>query len=213
MTVDPRELYVLQLELECKGIVDGDRLVRIPGDEPDDIEPIQVTKYPDGSCRMLVRDDIDDELYARVARMGAEAAFERPELLGVSDWERGRSYIFAADLVAPEGVLEIMREHDTLVPEPWMFRPLFEIHVDGETVSSCRSSRENVRAAEAWVETEPRYRRRGFARAVVAAWACSVRAGGKVAFYSHREDNTPSAGVAARLGLTQWLSYVNIELG
>lgn len=201
MTTDPRGLHVLQLELECKGIVDGDRLVRIPGDEPDDIEGIQIVRYPDGTCRLLVRHDIDDELYARVARVGAEVAFDRPKLLSQS-CVRGRSYVFPPDLVAPDGVLEGVAERG---------RPSFQLHVDGQIASYCQSSRENERSAEAWVETSPAHRRRGYARVVVAAWACSVRDAGKIAFYSHLEDNLASAGVARSLGLVPWLRYVNID--
>jgi hypothetical protein len=200
--MDPRELDTLQLELECKAIVDGDRLVRIPGDEPDDIEGVQVVRYPDGECRFRVRHDIDDELYAKVAGLSADTLFEHPEALSGS-WSRLTSYTFPRMMAAPRGVLEIAREP----------RMTFEIHVDDAVASMCCSSRENDNAAEAWVETEPFFRRRGYARSVVAAWACSIRDQNKVAFYSHREDNGASAGVAASLRLVPWLSLVNIELG
>ena len=209
--MDALELHALQLELECKGIVDGDRLVRVPGGEPDEIEGIQVVSYPDGSCRMLVAADIDEELYARVARVGADAVFERPDLVGLSCGSRLRSYVFPADLARPRGVLEVERTYDTDSVEPWMLRPRFETHIDGECVSYARSSRENDRCAEAWVETDPKYRRRGFARDVVSAWACAARANGKVAFYSHDEDNVASAAVAKSLGLQLFMSYVNFE--
>jgi GNAT superfamily N-acetyltransferase len=200
--MDPRELDVLQLELECKAVVDGDRLVRIPGDEPDDIEGIQVVRYPDGECRFRVRHDIDHELYAKVAALGADTLYEHPETLSAS-WRRLTSYTFPAMMSAPQGVLEIARES----------RMSFEVHVDDAVASLCCSSRENDKAAEAWVETEPFHRRRGYARAVVAAWACSVRDAGKVALYTHSEDNVASAAVAASLRLVPWMSYVNIEVG
>lgn len=199
--MDPRELDVLQLELECKAVVDGDRLVRIPGEEPDDIEGVQVVRYSDGECRFRVRSDIDDELYARVAALGADTLFEHPESLS-DNFHRLTSYALPTMMAAPRGVLEIMRAP----------RMSYEIHVDDVVASLCCSSRENDKAAEAWVETQPFYRRRGYARAVVAAWACSVRDMGKVAFYSHRDDNVASAAVAASLRLVPWLSLVNIDV-
>jgi RimJ/RimL family protein N-acetyltransferase len=211
-TPGPRGLHDLQLELECKGIVDGDRLVRIPGAEPDDIEGMQIVRYADGSHRALFAADVDDELRARVARVGVDAAFERPELLGVSRSKRLRSYVFPDALLPPTNVLEVAAVRDPDNVEPWMLRPVYEIHFDGRCVSYCRSSRENDRCAEAWVETDPAYRRRGFARDVVVAWACAARANGKVAFYSHDEDNASSAAVARSLGLKPFMDYVNLEV-
>jgi GNAT superfamily N-acetyltransferase len=212
MSLGPRELHDLQLELECKGIADGDRLVRIAGDEPDEIEGLQIVRYPDGSYRMLAAEDVDDDLYAKAVRVGAEAAFESPGLLGFAKSGRLRSYVFPEDLARPPAILELVREYETTHVEPYMHRPVFELRVDGRCVSYCRSSRENDRCAEAWVETDPKHRRRGSARDVVAAWACAVRDNGKVAFYSHDADNVASAGVARSLGLQLFMDCVNFEV-
>ena len=73
MDLRPRQLHDLQLQLECKGVVYVDPLVRIPGDEPDGIEGLQIVRYPDGSYRMLAAQDVDAELYARAMRVGADA--------------------------------------------------------------------------------------------------------------------------------------------
>lgn len=72
--------------------------------------------------------------------------------------------------------------------------------VEGSAAAVCYSARLAERAAEAGVETLPRYRRRGFATQVVAGWAAAVQAQGRLALYSTTWDNTASRGVAQRLG-------------
>jgi RimJ/RimL family protein N-acetyltransferase len=72
---------------------------------------------------------------------------------------------------------------------------------DGKLASACVSVRANEKCAEAWVFTDPAYRHRGFAQAVVRAWARGLMKQGKIPFYSHRADNLPSARLANRLGL------------
>ena len=56
-------------------------------------------------------------------------------------------------------------------------------------------------AAAAGVDTATDYRRRGFARRVVAAWAADVMNGGRTAFYSTTWENTASRAIARGLGL------------
>jgi hypothetical protein len=75
------------------------------------------------------------------------------------------------------------------------------ILVDGVEAAWARTDCEIDGAAEVSIETLPQFRRRGFARQVTASWAASVLGAGKVAYYSHLIDNTPSAAVAASLGL------------
>ncbi|MEX1158112.1 MAG: GNAT family N-acetyltransferase [Thermomicrobiales bacterium] len=73
--------------------------------------------------------------------------------------------------------------------------------IDGKVVAWARTDNEDSHAAEVSIATKSAFRRRGFARQVTAAWAVSVLSSGKVAFYSHLLDNTPSSAVAASLGL------------
>ncbi|MBM3934676.1 MAG: hypothetical protein FJ319_10315 [SAR202 cluster bacterium] len=72
----------------------------------------------------------------------------------------------------------------------------------------CRSSRENASAAEAWVFTALPYRSRGYGREVTLAWARDVRKQGKTPFYSHKQSNEASRGVALSLGLVQYIADV-----
>ena len=75
------------------------------------------------------------------------------------------------------------------------------LDADDRPVAACHAARRGERACEAGVETLPEARGRGHARAVVAAWARAVRAGGREPLYSTSWDNLASRGVARSLGL------------
>ena len=75
---------------------------------------------------------------------------------------------------------------------------------DGIAVSACFSARLTADAAEAGVDTVEAYRRRGYAVAVVSAWALAVRESGRIPLYSTSWDNLPSRSVARRLRLVMY---------
>ena len=70
---------------------------------------------------------------------------------------------------------------------------------------------ESKQAAELAVETAPGYRRLGYARQVVAAWASHVLGEGKVAFYSHEVGNAASEALAHSLGVVQYAVVTTYE--
>jgi RimJ/RimL family protein N-acetyltransferase len=78
---------------------------------------------------------------------------------------------------------------------------VYALERDGRVVSACVSIRENDRCGEAWVYTDEKYRKQGFARQVAGAWAQGMLNADKVPFYSHKIDNMASAGLAKHLGL------------
>ncbi len=87
---------------------------------------------------------------------------------------------------------------------------VFAIECDGRVVSACVSARENSQCGEAWVQTDPSYRRRGLAGKVVHAWANSLISTGKIPFYSHEFGNKASAGLAKHLGLKPVFEEITI---
>ncbi len=95
--------------------------------------------------------------------------------------------------------------------EPWVedigqSEPLVAIVQEDSAVSVCGSVRITPEAHEAGVETSANARGRGFAVAVVAAWAQAVRALGAEPLYSTSWDNAASQAVANKLGLIPYAS-------
>ena len=222
LALDPLHLIGLQLELECIGLNDQGLLVRIPGPDPDDIGCCYVYRHAYGYSRFL-RHDVPAETRTSLLALPVEAGFERPEtLLAVlrqnaprAEWGSGSSYVFPETLAPADfaDVSQLGETHRSVIHQfdPHLSvspnRPIQAILVDGQIVSACVSARENDWAAEAWVQTRPGFRRRGFARQVTAAWAHQVRRQGKVPFYSHRRENVASRAVAKSLGLIWFVDY------
>lgn len=82
--------------------------------------------------------------------------------------------------------------------------PYMAVVENGAAVSLCHSARLSDRAAEAGVETVEAYRGRGYASAVVAGWAHTIRATGRIPLYSTSWNNLASQGVARKLRLVQY---------
>lgn len=80
--------------------------------------------------------------------------------------------------------------------------PMAAILVNGQAVSLCACARRTGEAAEASLETAVRYRGRGLAERVTAAWAIAVRKSGRMPLYSTSWENMASRAVARKLGLS-----------
>lgn len=121
----------------------------------------------------------------------------------------GPAYRFPESVARPNGVVEVTDDNVDVARDtyPWLraelaaLRPCFAVLRDDAAVSLCFSSRNGEAAAEAGVETLPDFRGRGCAAAATAAWAASIRAGGRIPLYSTAWGNVASQGVARRLGL------------
>ena len=130
---------------------------------------------------------------APLAEMWSGPAWHFPDELPTFDLDVVRITPVDADLVRP--VFPILA--DDL---PWC-QPCLAIIQDGGLASLCFSSRNTSAAAEAGANTLEEYRGRGYAPAVVAAWARAVRLEGRIPLYSTSWDNLPSQSVARKLGL------------
>ena len=90
-------------------------------------------------------------------------------------------------------------------------RPFTAYVLDGQAVSICTSVRETGDAHEAGVETAPDFRGRGFAGAVVSAWAAQVRKLDLEPLYSTSWTNEASRAVARKLGLLHFGSDLHFS--
>ena len=204
---DAQGLHRLQLELERIGVKEGNILVRIPGDNPDDIPRFLVVEFED-KYEAFFRHDLLPEVRSRLAALHMERTFR----------DRDR----VAEILAAESACKEVSHFTTYVfpeersPDQYpdaarlpgangIGRPVFGIADGGRTVCACSSVRENEKCAEAYVWTEPRYRRRGYARQAVLAWAHELQQRGKLPFYSHEVGNLASQAVARSLGLRRLL--------
>lgn len=82
--------------------------------------------------------------------------------------------------------------------------PIAVVLRDGEAVAVCCCARRTAAVAEAGLDTLAAWRGRGFAVAVVRAWAAAVQRSGRLALYSTDWDNLASQGVARRLHLLRY---------
>jgi hypothetical protein len=217
--VTPLSLIERQLALEGIGFDANGRLVSRTAADPTDVPRFYVARHPDGVNRFY-RVDLPDEIVARLAELPVDVVYAdvspvknilREHALCRDVW-LGASYTFPAPPPPSEFPdVAILTKLDRPAIERfdrdllYVTRPIFAIVVDGEIASTCVSAREDDHCAEAWVQTSPSFRRRGFGRQVTAAWGSNAVDGGRVAFYSHAQDNVASRGIATSLGLTWFL--------
>jgi hypothetical protein len=224
------DLALLRLELETLWITDADGRVicsRTPDRRPAPL--LVVAAGTSGICWAVstavpaeVEREIADALSTTSPNMvvgwtpdSADPLLENLARVGpVAEPEGGPSFVVPSDL-HPTGAIETRpgadRERDRLVErmpeadraalsEPWSVAL-----ADGQVAAVCETARSAPASVEAGVWTYERYRRRGYAAAVVATWATTVR--DRTAFYSTSWENVASQGVARRLGLRplgQW---------
>jgi hypothetical protein len=174
-----------------------------------------------------VRDDVPADVAARLEEIAGrepvdatlpETPYCADEIIGVlgramsaTSARGGPAFCFGDEIPPATGVVRIERSTTALYGEfAWLVaeledrRPCYAVIQDGAAVSMCLSSRRSARAAEAGVETLEAYRGNGYAIAVTAAWARSVRNEGLAPLYSTSWENHASRAVARRLGLIQY---------
>lgn len=197
--MDTDTLLRLKLEMEFGAPVDGHTLT--PATTNADGQPRLIVSRHAGGFSRFYRHDLPVGTRAAVAQLAAERAFEDEQVI---------TQLLETD--APVEHIWRVRWHVIQVaPPPSAFPDVTRAadgHVivrDGAVVARAWTTADSPVATEVEVETHPDYRRRGYARQVVAAWAAAALAAGKVAYYSHVMANDASRGVARSLGLT-WLS-------
>lgn len=131
-----------------------------------------------------------------------------------ADWEisAGPAYDFpeavpiAGDVALIEPGQETLLETDFPFTATWLRErwPCYGVVAEGRAVSICYSARRTAEVAEAGVDTAEKFRGRGYAALVTAAWANAIRAAGITPVYSTSDDNLASQAVARKLGLRRF---------
>jgi hypothetical protein len=184
--MDPRALLRLEAALEYGVAPEGDTIPVTP-ENSRDVPLATVARFADG-YELLFREGLSDEERARFTERGAPQLFAAaPEALTYRIIDC-RWYII--DRVLDRAEFPDVSERDGR----------FVIERDGQIVAEAWSSQDGEHAVEVEVETHVDYRRRGYGRQVVAAWAHSVRRAVKIAYYSHLMTNEASRALAASLG-------------
>ena len=164
--------------------------------------------------RLAAGEPVHDDLRAEPRNLGGFLEVLRADR-EVPSIDAGPALRFPDEVPAPANVTRITRANVHLLQRMgWDSDasaqgfeergPVVAVVENGAAVSVCFCARLTTRAAEAGVETVEAYRGRGYAPAVVAAWARAVRAIGRIPLYSTSWDNLASQAVARKLGLTQY---------
>lgn len=210
MTADrsPRDLWRVQLALECKAFDDAGRLVVAAGPNPDPLHACYAVRYSDRTTETAFAAAAPDLLVRQVGRIGVDELVdhrddlvERLEASGFRvTTDQFRTYCFEDDgpVLTPPTLVRDGAES-------------FSILVDGRRVASASSSRSDSAAAELWIETAADQRRLGYGTLVAKAWAAEVLQSGKIAFYSHLHDNLASAALAGKLGVRPLFEIVALN--
>ena len=203
------ELLRLHMELECITVNAAGDMTALPCPDPDDIHRLYIARHAAGYS-LYFRDDVPDALRTLLNQLPVETLFsDHTRIKAIfADFGApcpgmhvGRSYVYPTQFTRiRDRAIELLPEND-----------LCRLAINGNFASACSSSRRNPHAAEAYVYTDERYRRQGYGKRVVRAWAQRVRRSGRVPFYSHLIDNTASQRVAESLGFEWYIDDVGYE--
>jgi GNAT superfamily N-acetyltransferase len=191
--VDSLALVRLKLRLEFGVEPDGETLP--PARRNVDAQPrVLVSRYA-GGRGLFFRYDVPEATRARLRAL-ADARLDAQETVVA---------LLEAD--APVEHIWPVRWYTLNEAPPTAAYPDVVLHdgrhvivVGGIPVAQAWTVAGDERASEVEVETHPDYRRRGYARQVVASWAAHELRQGRIVYYSHLVTNEASAGVTRSLG-------------
>lgn len=208
----PFELASLKLSLECIGIDDHGFLIPTSGSTCDDIEKLLCLKFSETNYLCLWRRDEFDKHAPLIPTLSFEEIFNaRIPYIPSQDIRSEYWYYFDITMtgsytqfsnVYPIGIHDLGDTPETL--------DTFAVLYDGNVVSKAWSVRRNNKSAECAVETVDSFRRMGYGRMVVTAWAINILAQGKVPLYAHR-PNMQSQKLAESLGAIKFAEVVSYQ--
>lgn len=191
----PKELIRLETEVEYDIVLRGD-IIPVTPENTAKVSRLTIVRHADG-YEMLYREGLSDAERVAFDSIGAERLFaldvDEVTTLGTS---LGTTY----------PIVDCCWYRIRRVPDPTEYPDVvqrdgrFVILQDDEIAAEAYSCETGGRAEEVEVETRAEFRRRGYARQVVAAWAHTVLTEGKIALYSHLTANDASRALAASVG-------------
>lgn len=216
----PFEYLLLQIELEgIKRI--SDNLISCPPENVDDCPFVISARTTDGESLVSFNETVSEEIRsllpkADLKELITESSIEIFRKHGIqAAASHFKTYVFPdrIELAKTETVKCLGRNAPKVIAFGFhgFTDKIYAIENEEMIVSACVSSRQNHKAAEAWVMTHPDHRKKGFAQQVVAAWAEGIRQDGLIPFYSHNSKNTNSAMLAKSLNLLPVFEETVIE--
>ncbi len=203
--MDSNELIQLQVHLEYQ--LDADGLL-IPHQGSSEQAYYLVYQHSQG-CQSFFNRSIPQALREKLRALGPQAAYEHPatviDLLdkGYRPSKGGDEVFWSGYFASNPDPRDFPQAH--AADNSWV------IMQGGQAVCRALSVRQDRHCAEVYVETLPAYRKRGYGRQAVAAWAYDILQSGRVPLYSYKMRNTASAALAQSLGVVWYANVVEFE--
>lgn len=220
--MDPLEYLHLQMRLEGK-IFSADGLITRLGPESENTPLVLIAKTENGRQVAYFGESLPGNRRRELVESLEKSTFPAMGIM----FDQFQSYgipvkvgHYKTYIVPNTFFIEVPREVKCLCKDDGKVKEfgfggfdnsVYAIEIGGKIISACVSTRQNGECAESWVYTSPEYRRMGFARKVVGAWAIKNSESNIIPFYSHKIDNLPSAQFANRLGLKPQFEEISIE--
>jgi len=220
--MNPLTYLLLQMGLEGKGLV-GEHTIRQVQVVPDEELPLMLlAQLTDQKLVAYYSESLSSDLQAQLG--ACISSIEFPEIGPIldvlkshnirSDAGHYKTYLFSPQ-TATNPEVTCLSKHDSKIQTfgfDGFTEQVYAIERDSRIVSACVSVREDKNCGEAWVYTDPAYRRQGLAKKVASARAHSLMRIGKVPFYSHKIDNVASASLAGALQLRPVFEEISTTL-
>ena len=220
--MNPLTYLLLQMGLEGKGLV-GEQTIRQVQVVPDEELPLMLlAQLADQKLVAYYSESLSSNLQAQLG--ACISSIEFPEIDPIldilklhkiqSDTGHYKTYLFPPQTATNPEVTCLSKQDPRIQTFGFdgFAEQVYAIERDSRIVSACVSVREDKSCGEAWVYTDPAYRRQGLAKKVASAWAHSLIRIGKVPFYSHKIDNVASASLAGALQLQPVFEELSITL-
>lgn len=227
--MDLSDYLHIQLRLEGKCPVGNGRLRQVESVPDEEMPLMLIAQIADDQILAYYDEALPSELHTEMSKRIQNVTF--PTIESLLEFLRSKNISFEVGhyktYIFPSRFAELLdgnviRLHkEDLSVQAFGFdgfsEEVYAIECDGRIISACVSARENEFCGEAWVYTDPEFRKQGNAQKVVGAWAKSLISAGKVPFYSHKIQNIASANLANRLGFQPIfeeivIAYVNEQL-